>query len=441
MNIYETIYMLAAIEELPLEHTFFKSRYFPTDDVMDVFNTSKVLADYREGKAGSEMLYVIKLLFLRGREGLKQAVGIRQRGAAYLIAKLPAIRRITKQGGQIGGGGTIPDLSSDGLRRGKVGNTDAAGGRHGEKTAGANIVALLLVPGKKGGNIVRRNKERERYADGVKIGQLAIGWGNVQRSDLRVRRHYTCGFGGGLCIFRGNSIYRDLLLAVGWAACLFAGAVTSADNAVWVQVFISYAGRRPGVVSAVKGDEVVSVVLLRRRWRNPLFIPPEIAGFNRKEYHVLAGLATLYEIFTLARLRRDTICTAALVVVDIGGNTLAVHETLAEEAKRLCSGMEQAVFKFIAGRNRRGEIITMRRDAGLRIELTIAPSFHKGGGENRKKSHTDTPYNRIPHMASEICRFLAFMDYYHDTAVLWQCQVNNLILPYADRRRFYMRGH
>ena len=51
------------------------------------------------GKGGSEMLYVIKLLFLRGREGLKQAVGIRQRGATYLTAKLPAICRITEQGG------------------------------------------------------------------------------------------------------------------------------------------------------------------------------------------------------------------------------------------------------------------------------------------------------------------------------------------------------
>lgn len=49
MNIYDTYYMLAAIEELPLEQTFFKSRYFPTDDMMDVFNTSKVLGDYREG--------------------------------------------------------------------------------------------------------------------------------------------------------------------------------------------------------------------------------------------------------------------------------------------------------------------------------------------------------------------------------------------------------
>ena len=49
MNMYDTLYMLAAIEELPLEHTFFKDRYFPTDDETDVFNTSKVLADYREG--------------------------------------------------------------------------------------------------------------------------------------------------------------------------------------------------------------------------------------------------------------------------------------------------------------------------------------------------------------------------------------------------------
>ena len=48
MNMHDTLYMLAAIEELPLEHTFFKDRYFPTDEVMDVFNTSKVLADYRE---------------------------------------------------------------------------------------------------------------------------------------------------------------------------------------------------------------------------------------------------------------------------------------------------------------------------------------------------------------------------------------------------------
>lgn len=49
MDIYSTYYMLAAVEELPLEHTFFRNRYFPTDNAMDVFGTSKVLADFREG--------------------------------------------------------------------------------------------------------------------------------------------------------------------------------------------------------------------------------------------------------------------------------------------------------------------------------------------------------------------------------------------------------
>lgn len=49
MTIYDTLYMLAAIEELTPEPTFFKRRYFPTDLAMDVFGTSKVLADYKEG--------------------------------------------------------------------------------------------------------------------------------------------------------------------------------------------------------------------------------------------------------------------------------------------------------------------------------------------------------------------------------------------------------
>ena len=31
MDIYSTYYMLAALEEMPLEHNFFKSRYFPTN--------------------------------------------------------------------------------------------------------------------------------------------------------------------------------------------------------------------------------------------------------------------------------------------------------------------------------------------------------------------------------------------------------------------------
>ncbi len=49
MDIYSTYYMLAAVKELPPEHTFFKSRYFPTNTAMDVFGTSKVLGDYAEG--------------------------------------------------------------------------------------------------------------------------------------------------------------------------------------------------------------------------------------------------------------------------------------------------------------------------------------------------------------------------------------------------------
>ena len=48
MNIYDTLYMLAALEELTPEPTWFKRRYFPTDLALDVFGTSKVLADYKE---------------------------------------------------------------------------------------------------------------------------------------------------------------------------------------------------------------------------------------------------------------------------------------------------------------------------------------------------------------------------------------------------------
>ena len=70
MNMYDTLYMLAAIEELPLEHTFFKERYFPTDDEMDVFNTSKVLADYREGSRRKAPFVMPRIGSLPvGREG------------------------------------------------------------------------------------------------------------------------------------------------------------------------------------------------------------------------------------------------------------------------------------------------------------------------------------------------------------------------------------
>ena len=51
MDIYSTYFMLAAVRELPVEHTFFKSRYFPTNTAMDVFGTSRVLADFKEETA------------------------------------------------------------------------------------------------------------------------------------------------------------------------------------------------------------------------------------------------------------------------------------------------------------------------------------------------------------------------------------------------------
>lgn len=48
MDIFSTYYMLAAVRELPIEHTFFRNRYFPTDMATDVFGTSRVLADYAD---------------------------------------------------------------------------------------------------------------------------------------------------------------------------------------------------------------------------------------------------------------------------------------------------------------------------------------------------------------------------------------------------------
>lgn len=52
LDIYSTYYMLEAVREIPLEHTFFKERYFPTDAAMDIFGTSKVLVDYKKNTQG-----------------------------------------------------------------------------------------------------------------------------------------------------------------------------------------------------------------------------------------------------------------------------------------------------------------------------------------------------------------------------------------------------
>jgi len=50
MDIYTTMYMLAAISARPPMHTFFRDRYFPTNTELDIFGTSRVFVDYKEGK-------------------------------------------------------------------------------------------------------------------------------------------------------------------------------------------------------------------------------------------------------------------------------------------------------------------------------------------------------------------------------------------------------
>lgn len=50
MNFYEnTYYLLAAVKELPPERSFFRSRYFPTNQSLDIFGTAKVMVDYMRG--------------------------------------------------------------------------------------------------------------------------------------------------------------------------------------------------------------------------------------------------------------------------------------------------------------------------------------------------------------------------------------------------------
>lgn len=49
INIRDTLYMLAAVEELPIQQTFIRDRYFPTNKNLDIFGSAKVLADYKEG--------------------------------------------------------------------------------------------------------------------------------------------------------------------------------------------------------------------------------------------------------------------------------------------------------------------------------------------------------------------------------------------------------
>jgi len=59
MDIYSTYFMLAAVRELPIEHTFFRHRYFPTDNAMDIFGTSRVLADYKDDSKRKKAPFVL----------------------------------------------------------------------------------------------------------------------------------------------------------------------------------------------------------------------------------------------------------------------------------------------------------------------------------------------------------------------------------------------
>lgn len=70
MDIYDTLYMLAVVNELHPEPTFFKRRYFPTDLELDVFNTSKVLIDYKDNNRQAAPFVLPRIGALPvGREG------------------------------------------------------------------------------------------------------------------------------------------------------------------------------------------------------------------------------------------------------------------------------------------------------------------------------------------------------------------------------------
>ena len=74
MDIYSTYFMLAAVRELPLEQTFFKNRYFPTDNAMDIFGTTRVLADYKEDKHKSAPFVLPRIGSIPGtRDGFSTA--------------------------------------------------------------------------------------------------------------------------------------------------------------------------------------------------------------------------------------------------------------------------------------------------------------------------------------------------------------------------------
>ncbi|RDY28650.1 major capsid protein [Lachnotalea glycerini] len=49
MDFTKTLTLLAAVEQMPPITTFLKDRYFPTNDVTDIFTTEEVLVEYKDG--------------------------------------------------------------------------------------------------------------------------------------------------------------------------------------------------------------------------------------------------------------------------------------------------------------------------------------------------------------------------------------------------------
>ena len=48
-NFYDTYNLLMAVRELTPPSTFLRDRYFPTNDATDVFSSTYVLAEYKDG--------------------------------------------------------------------------------------------------------------------------------------------------------------------------------------------------------------------------------------------------------------------------------------------------------------------------------------------------------------------------------------------------------
>ena len=47
-DIFDTYYMAGMVQEIAPVQSFFRDRYFPTNESTDVFNANKVLVEYRD---------------------------------------------------------------------------------------------------------------------------------------------------------------------------------------------------------------------------------------------------------------------------------------------------------------------------------------------------------------------------------------------------------